>query len=117
MFMLHFCRIFQRGVHVPVTMSVRDPLHGLGGCFTESDLYEENRRLRKQIRHLKAAAAERKKVEFSKLIFRIFQRGVHVPVTMSVRDPLHGLGGCLAESDRGSDIVPPAGSRSGSNET
>lgn len=35
--MLHFCRIFQRGVHVPVTMSVRDPLHGLGGCFTESD--------------------------------------------------------------------------------
>lgn len=32
-------------------------------------LYEENRRLRKQIRHLKAAAAERKKVEFSKLIF------------------------------------------------
>ena len=32
-------------------------------------LYEENRRLRKQIRQLKAAAAERKKVEFSKLIF------------------------------------------------
>ena len=32
-------------------------------------LYEENRRLRKQIRHLKAAAAERKKVEFSKLVF------------------------------------------------
>ncbi len=32
-------------------------------------LYEENRRLRKQIRHLKTAAAERKKVEFSKLIF------------------------------------------------
>ena len=32
-------------------------------------LYEENRRLRKQIRQLKAAAAEKKKVEFSKLIF------------------------------------------------
>ena len=32
-------------------------------------LYEENRRLRKQIRQLKAAAAEKKKVEFSKLVF------------------------------------------------
>ena len=32
-------------------------------------LYEENRRLRKQIRHLKAAAAAKKKVEFSKLVF------------------------------------------------
>lgn len=32
-------------------------------------LYEENRRLRKQIRQLKAAAAARKKVEFSKVIF------------------------------------------------
>ena len=32
-------------------------------------LYEENRRLRKQIRQLRAAAAEKKKVEFSKLIF------------------------------------------------
>ena len=32
-------------------------------------LKEENRRLRKQIRHLKAAAAAKKKVEFSKLVF------------------------------------------------
>ena len=32
-------------------------------------LKEENRRLRKQIRQLRAAAAEKKKVEFSKLIF------------------------------------------------
>lgn len=32
-------------------------------------LYEENRRLRKQIRQLKAAAAAKKKVEFSKLVF------------------------------------------------
>lgn len=32
-------------------------------------LYEENRKLRRQIRQLKAAAAEKKKVEFSKLIF------------------------------------------------
>lgn len=32
-------------------------------------LYEENRRLKKQIRQLKAAAAARKKVEFSKVIF------------------------------------------------
>lgn len=32
-------------------------------------LCEENRRLRKQIRQLKAAAAAKKKVEFSKLIF------------------------------------------------
>lgn len=32
-------------------------------------LYEENRKLRKQIRQLKAAAAEKKKVEFSKLVF------------------------------------------------
>lgn len=42
-------------------------------------LYEENRRLRKQIRQLKAAAAERKKVEFSKLIFL----GVSI-VTMAI---------------------------------
>ena len=32
-------------------------------------LKDENRRLRKQIRQLKAAAAAKKKVEFSKLIF------------------------------------------------
>ncbi|RKJ20742.1 hypothetical protein D7X48_07800 [bacterium D16-50] len=32
-------------------------------------LCEENRRLRKQIRQMKAAAAAKKKVEFSKLIF------------------------------------------------
>lgn len=32
-------------------------------------LVAENRQLRKQIKQLKAAAAERKKVEFSKLIF------------------------------------------------
>lgn len=32
-------------------------------------LKEENRRLRKQIRHLKAAAAAKKKAEFSKLVF------------------------------------------------
>ena len=32
-------------------------------------LKEENRRLRKQIRQLRAAAAEKKKVEFSKLVF------------------------------------------------
>ena len=32
-------------------------------------LYEENRKLRRQIRQLKAAAAEKKKVEFSKLVF------------------------------------------------
>lgn len=32
-------------------------------------LYEENWKLRRQIRQLKAAAAEKKKVEFSKLIF------------------------------------------------
>lgn len=32
-------------------------------------LAEENRRLRRQIRELKAAAAAKKKVEFSKLIF------------------------------------------------
>ena len=32
-------------------------------------LKEENRRLRKQIRQLKAAAAAKKKVEFSKLVF------------------------------------------------
>ena len=32
-------------------------------------LCEENRRLRRQIRQLKAAAAEKKKVEFSKLVF------------------------------------------------
>lgn len=32
-------------------------------------LKEENRRLRKQIRQLRTAAAEKKKVEFSKLIF------------------------------------------------
>ena len=32
-------------------------------------LKEENRRLRKQIRQLRAAAATKKKVEFSKLIF------------------------------------------------
>ncbi len=42
-------------------------------------IYEENRRLRKQIRQLKAAAAERKKVEFSKLIFL----GVSI-VTMAI---------------------------------
>lgn len=42
-------------------------------------LYEENRKLRKQIRQLKAAAAERKKVEFSKLIFL----GVSI-VTMAI---------------------------------
>lgn len=33
------------------------------------ELCEENRRLRKQIRQLKAAAAAKKKVEFSKLVF------------------------------------------------
>ena len=32
-------------------------------------LCEENRRLRKQIRQMKAAAAAKKKVEFSKLVF------------------------------------------------
>lgn len=32
-------------------------------------LYEENRKLRRQIRQLKAAAAAKKKVEFSKLVF------------------------------------------------
>lgn len=32
-------------------------------------LYEENRKLRRQIRQMKAAAAQKKKVEFSKLIF------------------------------------------------
>ena len=34
---LHLGGIVEGRVHVPVTMSVRDPLHGLGGCFTESD--------------------------------------------------------------------------------
>lgn len=32
-------------------------------------LYEENRKLKRQIRQMKAAAAQKKKVEFSKLIF------------------------------------------------
>ena len=30
----------------------------------------------------------------------IFQRGVHVAITMRVRDPLHGLGRGLSECDR-----------------
>ena len=34
---LHLGGIVEGRVHVPVTMSVRDPLHGLGGCFAESD--------------------------------------------------------------------------------
>ena len=49
---------------------------GAAGTGTTEDpqiqieqLKEENRRLRKQIRQLKAAAAEKKKVEFSKLVF------------------------------------------------
>ena len=49
---------------------------GAAGTGTTEDpqiqieqLKEENRRLRKQIRQLRAAAAEKKKVEFSKLIF------------------------------------------------
>lgn len=49
---------------------------GAAGTDTTEDpqiqieqLKEENRRLRKQIRQLKAAAAEKKKVEFSKLVF------------------------------------------------
>ena len=49
---------------------------GAAGTGTTEDpqiqieqLKEENRRLRKQIRQLKAAAAAKKKVEFSKLIF------------------------------------------------
>lgn len=48
----------------------------LDGIMQEEDqaeriqqLTEENRRLRRQIRELKAAAAAKKKVEFSKLIF------------------------------------------------
>lgn len=48
----------------------------LDGIMPEGDqteriqrLTEENRRLRRQIRELKAAAAAKKKVEFSKLIF------------------------------------------------
>lgn len=48
----------------------------LDGIMSEEDqteriqrLTEENRRLRRQIRELKAAAAAKKKVEFSKLIF------------------------------------------------
>lgn len=48
----------------------------LDGIMPEEDqtekiqrLTEENRRLRRQIRELKAAAAAKKKVEFSKLIF------------------------------------------------
>lgn len=48
----------------------------LDGIMPEEDqteriqrLAEENRRLRRQIRELKAAAAAKKKVEFSKLIF------------------------------------------------
>ena len=48
----------------------------LDGIMLEEDqaeriqqLTEENRRLRRQIRELKAAAAAKKKVEFSKLIF------------------------------------------------
>lgn len=49
---------------------------GAAGTGTTEDpqiqieqLKEENRRLRKQIRQLKAAAAAKKKVEFSKLVF------------------------------------------------
>ena len=49
---------------------------GAAGTGTTEDpqiqieqLKEENRRLRKQIRQLRAAAAEKKKVEFSKLVF------------------------------------------------
>lgn len=49
---------------------------GAAGTDTTEDpqiqieqLKEENRRLRKQIRQLKAAAAAKKKVEFSKFIF------------------------------------------------
>ena len=49
---------------------------GAAGTGTTEDpqiqieqLKEENRRLRKQLRQLKAAAAAKKKVEFSKLVF------------------------------------------------
>ena len=59
---------------------------GAAGTGTTEDpqiqieqLKEENRRLRKQIRQLRAAAAEKKKVEFSKLIFL----GVSI-VTMAI---------------------------------
>ena len=37
LFVFDFGRIFQRGVHVAVAVSVGDPLHGSGRSFAECD--------------------------------------------------------------------------------
>lgn len=51
------------------TAALDDIVHEVDPAEQIQQLEAENKRLRKQIRELKAAAAAKKKVEFSKLIF------------------------------------------------
>lgn len=51
------------------TAAIDDIVHEVDPAEQIQQLEAENKRLRKQIRELKAAAAAKKKVEFSKLIF------------------------------------------------